>query len=211
MPIPTTVTDLLMDARPTGFIDRWDSPPLLVAFGRLRISERALNVVSNDSAESLPVEAESLALVNGKPITVSEYRKLYWSVGGRWHWVDRIRMADVDLAAELSNANTQIFVLWDAQRIAGFFELFDLTGSVREIRYLGLTELFLGRGLGRRLLSSALRMAWQPGVREVRIETCDLDHPGALPLYQEAGFRILGTRIKLTAPLGELPNDPHPP
>ena len=35
------------------------------------------------------------------------------------------------------------------------------------------------------------RGAWRPGVKVVRVNTCSLDHPAALPAYLAAGFRAV--------------------
>ena len=47
---------------------------------------------------------------------------------------------------------------------------------------------FLGRGFGRYFLDQLLSLAWQPEIKKVTINTCTLDHPAALPMYQKFGF-----------------------
>ena len=47
----------------------------------------------------------------------------------------------------------------------------------------------VGQGLGRALLNQALAQVWDGAdVTSVTINTCTLDHPRALALYQSAGF-----------------------
>ncbi len=39
------------------------------------------------------------------------------------------------------------------------------------------------------MLQSAVDLAWDKGPRKLTVNTCTLDHPKALPLYQKLGFR----------------------
>jgi GNAT superfamily N-acetyltransferase len=48
---------------------------------------------------------------------------------------------------------------------------------------------FIGRGIGPWLLDWAIREAWRHDPRQLVVNTCTLDHPKALPLYQRLGFR----------------------
>ena len=56
------------------------------------------------------------------------------------------------------------------------------------LAYFGIMPEFRGRGLGKWLLSEALATAWLREPERVRVETCTLDDPRALPLYQRMGF-----------------------
>ena len=64
------------------------------------------------------------------------------------------------------------------------------------IAYFGLVPEFIGRGLGRFFLDWAVDRAWDLGHARVRVQTCDLDHPAALPNYERAGFRRCDERIE---------------
>jgi GNAT superfamily N-acetyltransferase len=58
-----------------------------------------------------------------------------------------------------------------------------------DLAYFGLVPEAVGQGLGRFLLETAVHLAWdRPGATRVTVNTCSLDHPRALPLYQRAGF-----------------------
>jgi len=57
-----------------------------------------------------------------------------------------------------------------------------------EIMYLGLVPDFKGRGLGKWLLSEAIATAWSEPTERLIVETCTLDDPKALSLYQRFGF-----------------------
>ena len=63
--------------------------------------------------------------------------------------------------------------------------------------------------LGRFLLGTAIHTAWEaPGTERVTVNTCTLDHPRALGLYQRMGFvpvRREERRRTLTRPIPEPP------
>ena len=64
---------------------------------------------------------------------------------------------------------------------------------VLSVGYLGLTPEARGRGLGKYLLQTALLTGWEAPGKDSRVErmtvnTCTLDDPRALPLYQKMGF-----------------------
>jgi GNAT superfamily N-acetyltransferase len=121
-------------------------------------------------------------------IAVEHYRQLYEAVGARWHWRDRNAWSDARLAAHL--ARPEIFV-WEccvARDSAGFFELERRDDGSTEISYFGLVEAFIGRGLGKVMLTRAVEEAWALGATRVWLHTCTLDSPHALPNYKARGF-----------------------
>ncbi len=62
-----------------------------------------------------------------------------------------------------------------------------------EIAYFGLAPEAIGAGLGKHLLSCAVRDAWALGAARVWLHTCTLDHPHALPNYEKRGFAAYKT------------------
>jgi GNAT superfamily N-acetyltransferase len=72
---------------------------------------------------------------------------------------------------------------------AGFFELKAHADGGVEIAYFGLLPEFIGRGLGKHLLTEAVERAWGLGARRVWLHTCSLDDKAALPNYLARGFR----------------------
>jgi hypothetical protein len=54
-----------------------------------------------------------------------------------------------------------------------------------------------------------LDRAWTRNPQILQLETCTLDHPAALPLYQEFGFTIVDRRPGFVEPLS-IANPPHP-
>jgi len=72
---------------------------------------------------------------------------------------------------------------------AGYFELERHPDGSIEVAYFGLIQEFLGRGLGKNLLTAAAEQAWSDGANRVWLHTCTLDDPAALPNYLKRGFK----------------------
>ena len=72
---------------------------------------------------------------------------------------------------------------------AGYFELERHSDGSTEIAYFGLIQEFLGRGLGKHLLTEAVERAWSEGANRVWLHTCTLDDSAALPNYVKRGFQ----------------------
>jgi GNAT superfamily N-acetyltransferase len=119
----------------------------------------------------------------------SFFRYLYVAVGGAYHWVDRLPWTDDDIRHYLSTPGVSLWVLYAAGAPAGYFELKRYEDGAVEIAYFGLLPEFIGRGLGKYLLTEAAREAWRQGAKRVWLHTCTLDGPAALPNYRARGFR----------------------
>jgi predicted N-acetyltransferase YhbS len=74
-----------------------------------------------------------------------------------------------------------------------------------ELAYFGIMPEFIGMGLGPYLLGQALDMLWHKEPARVLVNTCTLDHPKALPLYQRFGFRPYDQQ-KVPAPWQDVNN-----
>ena len=120
--------------------------------------------------------------------SVDDYRRLYRDVGAAWHWHDRDGWSDERLADHLSRPGVSVHVLRVEGDLAGYFELERRESGDVEILYFGLIERFFGRGLGAHLLTVAVEEAWRAGATWVWLNTCTLDHPGALANYRARGF-----------------------
>ena len=105
-------------------------------------------------------------------------------------------LGDEELLRRVHAPGIEIDVLWVDGVPAGFAELAADEMPAVWLAYFGLLPEFIGRGLGRYLLDSAVDRAWDLGGRELRVQTCDLDHPAALPNYQRAGFRLTDERVE---------------
>jgi len=133
-------------------------------------------------------------LLRAEDMTVSFYRYLYRTVGEPWLWWVRTDMSDGDLLDIIDHPEVEISVLYMGGVPAGFFELdLRVEGEV-ELSLLGLVPEFIGRGLGKWLLSLAIEAAWSHEPDRVWVHTCDWDHPRALLIYQWAGFAPYDTK-----------------
>jgi GNAT superfamily N-acetyltransferase len=133
-----------------------------------------------------------LALMKAEKIPLHYYRYLYKSVGLSWLWFERLSFDDATLAAKIHKPGVEIFVLYANGSPAGYYEL-DFSNRKRtSLVYFGLMPEWTGRKLGPWLLGTALEEAFSRGAEEAIVNTCTLDHPAALPLYQRLGFRPVG-------------------
>ena len=121
------------------------------------------------------------------------FRGLYREVGGPHQWRDRNALSDEALAAHFASPDVQLWVLYYGDAPAGFFELQRHADRSVEIVYFGLVPAFVGRGLGKRLLTEAVAAAWDLGADRVWLHTCTLDSPAALPNYLARGFEPFKT------------------
>lgn len=133
----------------------------------------------------------------------AEYaRFLYGLVGGPWHWTDRLGWSRSQWEAELATPGTEFWILYGGGIPLGYVHLHpEVTGEGTsvEIRYFGLAESAIGRGLGGPLLEHGIRAAWTvherfdlPAVGRVWVHTCTLDGPAALANYEARGLVIVG-------------------
>lgn len=116
------------------------------------------------------------------------YRYLYVEVGRQYHWKDRLVWTEAEFRRHLDGPST-VWLLTMEGAPAGYFELRGHDDDSIEVAYFGLLPEFVGRGLGKYLLSRAVEEAWALGPRRVWLHTCTLDHPSALPNYLKRGFR----------------------
>lgn len=135
-----------------------------------------------------PLPKGNHALMRVENPSAAFYRYLYDTVGERSFWVDRRKMPDADLSAEITHPEVEIYVLYAGGQPAGFIELDRRPQPEIAIRYFGLMPGFGRRGLGRYLLHWAVERAWSYQPSRLVVETSSLDHPRVLGTYQRAGF-----------------------
>ncbi|MEF2072451.1 GNAT family N-acetyltransferase [Consotaella aegiceratis] len=140
-------------------------------------------------------------LVRVEAIPLDYYRYLYDAVGRPHHWTSR-HMPDDRLSREIHADPVRIHVLYGNGAPAGWFEL-DVHPEVRETRIVHFAILpdFRGRRLAAPLLSQAVQAGFESNPTVLSLETNNLDHPAALPLYIKGGFEPVGTREVLTPAL----------
>ncbi len=120
---------------------------------------------------------------------VGFYRFLYSSVGEQWRWRDRLLISEKELEKLLVAPGTSVHVLYVDDIPAGYVELAQSEEST-EIAYFGLCPNFIGKGLGKHLLSYGIAQAWHDGAKRVWVHTCNLDGLYALDNYIKRGFSI---------------------
>jgi ribosomal protein S18 acetylase RimI-like enzyme len=147
-----------------------------------------LELRSLEQLRPAPFEDPAVRVVARDAIETAHYRRLYDAVGGPWHWTDRRKWPDERLAAHLSRDTISVFECLVGDESAGFFELEVHPHGDVEIAYFGLAVPFIGRGLGKALLTRAAEEGFALGAKRVWLHTCTLDSPHALPNYQARGF-----------------------
>ena len=128
--------------------------------------------------------------------TVSFYRYLYRTIGDEWTWVVRRLLSDEELLRIIGDPAVEVNVLWVDGVPAGYAELDRRQAPDTELAYFGLLPEFIGRGLGRYLLDWTIRHAWRAGPRRLCVHTCDFDHPRAIAVYRNSGFRVYDQRVE---------------
>ena len=132
---------------------------------------------------------DDLAILRVRKPTVPFYRFLYNQVGGPWLWYERRALTDDALAAILGDSKVHVYVLYRDGEPAGYVELDYRVDDEVELAYFGLFPGQIGQGLGPWLLGWAVETAWVDSPTRLIVNTCNLDHPKAIIVYQQAGFR----------------------
>lgn len=131
-------------------------------------------------------------------------RFLYTSIGGDWHWTDRLPWTWDQWMRWLDRPEQQTWVMYVSGTPAGYFELEKQPGDQVELAYFGLAPQFVGRRLGGHLLTVALQKAWALGARRVWVHTCTLDHAAALANYKARGMKVYKEETEMKS-LGATP------
>lgn len=152
-----------------------------------------LELRSPEQLRPTPLDDPNARIVRCDAITVDHYRRLYRTVGDRWYWRDRDAWNDHRLSTHLASPNITVWECLVGDHSAGFFELERRDDGSVEIAYFGLVPAFIGRGLGKALLTRAAQEAWALSPTRVWLHTCTLDSPAALPNYRARGFEPVRT------------------
>ncbi len=186
------------ESNPVAVVQKWlvdkGRPPTLSpapdSQGRLPVTVTFLEMDGPPSQPPAPPPSGvRLAILRARRPTVPYYRFLYNTVGEPWLWIDRRKLPDAELAEIIQDDRVEIYVAYASGVPAGFVEIDRRNADVVEIAYFGLMPEFIGRGIGPYLLGWSVQEAWRTTPEKVTVNTCTLDHPKALALYQRAGFR----------------------
>ena len=129
-----------------------------------------------------------LALMRAEQIPLHYYRYLYGTVGRPWLWIERLSMSDNALAARIHRDGVEIMIAYANGSPAGFFEIDFGQGTSTDLSYFGLVPDWIGHKIGPWLLGAAVSAGLAHGAKRMTVNTCTMDHPAALPLYQRLGF-----------------------
>lgn len=169
---------------------------------------------SRPAVNSAARPAGRVALLRATQPAVHFYRYLYQTIGEPYNWVSRSIMTNEDLVAIIHHPKVHIYILYINGAPGGFAEIDARHQLCPEIKFFGLMPEFIGKGYGRYFLSHVIDLAWtltsdtaapqtsptqnthhdHNGPDRVLIETCSLDHPAAISLYQKFGFSVIDRR-----------------
>ncbi len=153
----------------------------------IRVKRTYLHLPSPNALRRTHLPAAA-RIEHAHPCPISFFRYLYTEVGRDYRWRDRLSWTDEQCTAHLANPDVSIWVLYHGGAPGGYFELNQHRDGSFEIAYLGLIPNFIGRGLGKAMLSEAANRAWSLGASRVWLHTCTLDDAAALPNYLARGF-----------------------
>ena len=160
-----------------------------------------LEMQSPPANYSHPPINRQIALLKTRAMPLHFYRYLTDRVGRKWHWVNVLRLSDEELADSIRSPDRDIRVLYLDGAPAGFFDLKRHHAEEVELAYFGMMEHATGQGLGRWFLGAAIEAAWSYRPLRISVQTCTLDHPAALPLYQKLGFSPVGQKVEAVLPM----------
>ena len=153
-----------------------------------------LKLETKQNAPKLLIDSCYLQQIT-KPVSVDRYREQYVKVGKQFNWLDRIVMPDDKLYSQINAENTFIFKFIINSIEAGYAE-FVIENEYVELLYFGLFPEFIGKSYGKIFLTICIEKAWSYKPQWIQLNTCELDHSNALPIYKSMGFELYKTQIE---------------
>ena len=155
---------------------------------RIPMTVTFLEMNARPTALPPPQPRGKVALLRCEKPPVHFYRYLYDTIGADYFWVDRKRLTPDKLAEVIQDPLNLLYVLYADGSADGMDELGLRKEGVADISYFGLMPEAIGRRLGYFFFYHTCANAWAHPIQRLTINTCTLDHPRALPLYQRLGF-----------------------
>lgn len=155
---------------------------------RIPMTVTFLEMNAKPAALPPPQPRGKVALLRCEKPPVHFYRYLYDTIGADYYWVDRKKLTPDKLAEVIHDPRNLLYVLYAEGNPAGMAELDLRKEGVANISYFGLMPEAIGRRLGHFFFYHTCANAWAQPISRLTINTCTLDHPRALPLYQRLGF-----------------------
>jgi GNAT superfamily N-acetyltransferase len=155
---------------------------------RIPMTVTFLEMKAKPSAIPPPTPRGRHAIMRAEKPAPHFYRYLYDTIGDKYFWVDRRKVDHARLAEIIHAPTNYLYVLYAEGNPAGMAE-YDLKpdGSAN-IAYFGLMPEAQGKHLGFFFLYHTCANAWAHSISRLTVNTCTLDSPRALPLYQRIGF-----------------------
>ena len=156
---------------------------------RIPMTVTFLEMTAKPAVLPPPHPKGKVALLRCEKPSTHFYRYLYDTIGADYYWVDRKRLDPDALAAVIHDPLNRLYVLYTDGSPTGMAELDLRKAGTANISYFGLMPEAIGKRLGHFFLYHTCMNAWLEPIQRLTINTCTLDHPRALPLYQRMGFR----------------------
>jgi GNAT superfamily N-acetyltransferase len=137
-----------------------------------------------------PIEMERVG-----PASAALLASTYTRIGMPHHWTS---LPEARWKEGLARPGAAAWIARVRGEVAGMVATRALGRDV-EIVVAGLVPEFVGKGFGGHLLAVATRLAWNVEhpdgglTKRVWLHTSSLDHPNALPNYQQRGFEVFAT------------------
>ncbi len=174
-----------------------------------KVAVTTTNLEMLDPGWHRPAASSELEIRRAHSATPELGRFFYAAVGGNWYWLDRLSWSYDEWESYLDRDAVEMWIGYEDETPAGYFELEAQSGDSVEITYFGLLTQFMGRGHGGHLLSEAIRQAWARNAKRVWCHTCTLDGPHALRNYTRRGFKVFD-RVDTLEELPDVPPGPWP-
>lgn len=161
----------------------------LMPVGNDQIATIVTHLEMRERPRPAPIPPAPLRLVPWKEPALDAYRTLFRRVGEEWLWFSRLVMSDEELAGIIHDPAVQVFAVTDPRGVeVGLLELDFRALPDCELSFLGLIPGLTGKGFGKWLMAQAKSLAWRKDVTRLRVHSCTLDSPAALPFYIRSGF-----------------------
>ena len=155
---------------------------------RVPMTVTFFEMLARPAALPPPTPKGRQAILKAESPTPHFYRDLYDTIGGPYLWVDRKKLTPEALAEVIQDPLNHLYVLYTEGSPTGMAELDFRKDGTCNIAYFGLMPEAIGKHLGYFFLYHTCLNAWARPISRLTVNTCTLDHPRALPLYQRIGF-----------------------